>query len=169
MNRNRFLVLAVVLCAAALVPAGASAQSATANLAVTANVAANCTISTTAVAFGAYDPVVTNAAAAKDAAGSVIIACTKGAVPTIGLGLGANSLGPSTRRMLGVSGDLLTYELYQPAGYTTIWGTSGPNLFSAGASVGRAARTFAVNGRIPGGQDVATGNYTDTVVATVNF
>jgi spore coat protein U-like protein len=169
MNRNRFLVFAVLLCAVALVPTLASAQSASTNLAVSASVAANCTISTTPVAFGAYDPVVTNASASRDAAGGVTIACTKGAVPTIGLGLGSNSLAPTTRRMLGVSGDFLTYELYQPAGYTTVWGTSGANLFSAGASTGRAGRTFAVNGRIPGGQDVATGAYTDTVVATVNF
>jgi spore coat protein U-like protein len=169
MNRNRLLVVAALLCAAALVPAGVSAQSASTNLAVSANVTANCTITTTAVAFGAYDPVVTNATVARDAAGSVIIACTKGAVPTVGLGLGANSTGPGVRRMLGASGDFLGYDLYQPAGYTTVWGTAGVNLFAPGASTGRAARTFAVNGRIPAGQDVGTGAYNDTVVATVNF
>jgi len=168
MNRNRLLVLAVLLCAVALVPTGASAQSASTNLTVSANVAANCTITTTAVAFGAYDPVVVNATVDRDAAGSVIIACTKGAVPTVGLGLGSHAVA-SVRRMLGASGDFLTYELYQPAGYTTVWGTTGANLFAAGASAGRAPRTFAVNGRIPSGQDVGTGAYGDIVVATVNF
>lgn len=167
MNRNRLLVV-VVLCAAAFAPAGVSAQTATANLAVSASVAANCTISTTPVAFGAYDPVVTNAAAAKDSPGTVTIACTKGSTPTIALGLGLNPL-VSARRMLGASSDFLTYELYQPAGYTTVWGTAGLNLFAAGAAPNKTARAFTVNGRIAGGQDVAVGAYTDTVLATVNF
>jgi hypothetical protein len=37
------------------------AGSATANVSVSANIANVCTISTCAVAFGAYDPIVTNA------------------------------------------------------------------------------------------------------------
>lgn len=168
MTRSRLLVVAATVGAAALLPVGASAQSASTNLSVTANVTANCTISTTAVAFGVYDPVVANDTAAKDATGTVTVACTKGTVPTIGLGLGSNASG-SARRMLGASGDYLTYELYQPSGYTTVWGTTGANLFAAGASPGRAARGFTVNGRIAPGQDVDTGAYTDSVVATVNF
>jgi spore coat protein U-like protein len=169
MNRNRLLIVAALFAMAALVPAGAHAQ-ATANLAVTASVSANCTISTTAVAFGAYDPIFANDTAARDAAGNVRIACTKGATPTIGLGLGSNASG-SVRRMLGAAGEYLTYELYQPvgSGYVTVWGTTGANLFPAGLSTSRAPRDFAVNGRILGGQDVATGSYVDSVVATVNF
>jgi spore coat protein U-like protein len=169
MNRNRLLLVAAVIALGALLPAGAYAQSANTPLLISANVAANCTISTTAVAFGAYDPVVANDTVPRDVAGNVRIACTKGATPTIGLGLGNNASG-TVRRMAGsVAGEYLTYELYQPAGYTTIWGTTGANLFAAGASTGRAPRDFAVNGRIVGGQDVATGNYNDSVVATVNF
>jgi spore coat protein U-like protein len=169
MNRQRLLFVAAVGCLAALLPAGAFAQSATANLSVTANVAANCTITTTPVAFGAYDPVVANDTAALDAVGTVRVACTKGASPTVGLGLGGNPSG-STRRMAGsTAGEYLTYELYHPGGHTTIWGTGGAGLFAAGAAPSRAVRTFDVNGRIAGGQDVGTGNYNDTVVATVNF
>src|ERR1035437_2543474 len=69
MNRNHLFVATVVLCAAAFVPASVSAATATANLSVTASVAATCTISTTDVAFGAYDPVVTNLVAPKDGTG----------------------------------------------------------------------------------------------------
>lgn len=92
------LVLASLLgIGAALVavqPAHA-AGSATSNLAVSASIAANCTISTTAVAFGAYDPVVANAATALNATGGVTIGCTKGSAPTITLGL---ALMPAGRR-----------------------------------------------------------------------
>ena len=58
----------------------------------------NCTISTAALAFGSYDPVVTNAATNLDGTGTVTVACTKGLTATVGLGLGSNASG-STRRM----------------------------------------------------------------------
>ena len=68
--------------------APAFAGSASANLNVTANVAANCTISTSPVAFGAYDPVVANASTDLTASGTVTVACTKGTAATIDLGNG---------------------------------------------------------------------------------
>jgi spore coat protein U-like protein len=154
----------------------ANAGSATANLSVTASVAANCTISTTAVAFGPYDPVVTNAASALTGSGTVVIACTKGSAPTIGLGLGSNASG-STRRMAG-GGDFLTYELYFPTtnaasaacgALTTVWGTSGANLFAPTSPANTAARTYNVCGSVAGGQNVTVASYSDLVVATVNF
>ncbi|HUM14049.1 MAG TPA: spore coat protein U domain-containing protein, partial [Candidatus Nitrosotalea sp.] len=49
--------------------APAFAQTATANLGVSATVAKNCSISTTPVAFGAYDPIVTNATNPLDGTG----------------------------------------------------------------------------------------------------
>ena len=168
MNRNHLFVATVVLCAAAFVPASVSAATATANLSVTASVAATCTISTTDVAFGAYDPVVTNLVAPKDGTGKVTVACTKGSIPAVGLGLGLNPL-VSARRMLGASGDFLTYELYQPADFTTVWGNSGAARYTPALAPGRAGQAYTVNGRIVGGQDVAVGTYADTVVATVNF
>ena len=52
------------------------AASKNANLDISASVAANCTITTGPVAFGAYDPVGANAAADLLATGSVTVACT---------------------------------------------------------------------------------------------
>jgi spore coat protein U-like protein len=144
-----------------------SAGSATANLSVTATVSNNCTISTTTVAFGAYDPVVTNASAALDGTGGVTIACTKSATSTIGLGLGSNASG-STRRMANGT-EYLTYELYQETGRATVWGNSGGGLYTPAAAPSFAPRTFTVYGRVAAGQDVPAGSYTDTVVASVNF
>jgi spore coat protein U-like protein len=155
----------------------ASAATATANLNVTANVNANCTIGTTAVAFGAYDPIVTHAAATLDATGTVSIACTKGTTANIGLGLGANASG-AVRRMSDGGTERLTYELFQPASaavgavcaYTTVWGTTiGTNTLLPVAAPSKASRAFNVCGRVAAGQDPAPGNYTDTVVATVTF
>jgi len=77
------------------------AASKNANLDISASVAANCTITTGPVAFGAYDPVGANAAADLLAAGSVTVACTKGSVTTIDLGNGGNS---SWQSVVGVCG-----------------------------------------------------------------
>ena len=119
---NRTARVALIAGGLALgMAAPAFAQTATANLGVSATVAKNCSITTTAVAFGAYDPIVANAAAPLDGTGSVVVTCTKGAGTRIDLGLGANATG-TTRRMTG-GGDFLTYELYTTVARTTVWGT----------------------------------------------
>jgi len=107
MRRVALLLFLVGLTAS--IPAPAWAQTATANLSITATVNGTCTITTSTVAFGSYDPVVTNAATPLDNSGAVTVTCTKGAGTRIDLGLGANASG-STRRMQGPT-DLLTYEL----------------------------------------------------------
>jgi len=90
----------------------------------------NCTISTVALAFGSYDPVVANASTNLDGTGTVVVACTKGSTATIGLGLGSNVTG-STRRMRDGGTNYLTYELYQDSGRATVWGSSGAALHFA--------------------------------------
>ena len=167
----RFVTVALGVTVTALVicvwtPASAR-QTATANLAVTASVANGCTITTTPLAFGAYDPVVANLTAPLAGTGGVVITCTKNAVTHIGLGLGANASGSIRRMILGT--DFLTYELYQEVGHTTVWGTVGAAMLTPVAAPSKAARTFSVYGLVPPAQDVAAGSYTDSVVATVNF
>jgi spore coat protein U-like protein len=147
--------------------APALAQTATANLSVSATVAKNCSITTTAVAFGSYDPIVANAATPLDGTGTVVVTCTKGAGTRIDLGLGANASG-SVRRMLGGT-DLLTYELYADSGRTTVWGSGSGAGLTIAAAPSKAARTFTVYGRVAAGQDVGAASYNDTVVATINF
>ncbi len=175
MKKIFFAALAIAL--AAVAPA-ALAGSATSDLSVSANVAANCSITTSAVAFGSYDPIVTNGTGGSDlaGAGSVSVSCTKGASSvTVGLGDGLHFA--SGTRNMDSSGNPLSYDLYQPPDNnpgtacpgTTPWGNSGAGLFSLSAPTSKAARTYNVCGTVPKGQDAAVGSYTDTVVATVNF
>lgn len=173
MRTKTFLGTAAAVAAAAVILAGVttqrvSAATATANLAVSASVSNNCTISTAALGFGSYDPVVAHASTNLDGSGTVTIACTKGAATTVGLGLGSNASG-STRRMTDGSSNYLTYELYQDSGRTTVWGNSGAGLFTPAVAPSKAARNFTVYGRVTSNQDVPAGSYADTVVATVNF
>jgi spore coat protein U-like protein len=162
-----------------------SAGETTSNLNVTATVSQNCLISTNAVAFGSYDPVVTNSAtgAALNGTGSVSVTCTRSSTGVnITLGLGSHATG-STRRMAGgTSGAFLTYELYQPSATTpaasctfpgtTVWNASGGGVFtpSGVADWGASSpKTFNVCGTVPRGQDVSADSYTDSLVATINF
>ena len=174
MKRNVLALVGLTMLAA--LPAFAGAAST--NLAVSASISNNCSIATTPLAFGAYDPVVTNATTPLDAAGAVSITCTKGAVTTIGLGLGANASG-ATRRMTDGSSDFITYEAYQPPDNTpgtacayaspTVWGTAGGGLFTPAVAPSKGTRTYNVCGRVAAGQDLPGGTYNDTVLATVNF
>lgn len=164
--------LAALLALGAALPGSASAGSASANLSVTATVAASCSIATAPVSFGTYDP---TGAGNLNATGSVSITCTLGAIPTITLGLGANASGATRRMSNGTS--YIEYELYQPStvvagapcAYTQVWGTSGLAVFTPVAAISNATRTYNVCGQAAQGQNVTTGTYTDTVTATVNF
>jgi len=151
---------------------GAQAGSAQQNLTVQTTVTANCTIGTTAVDFGNYDPIVVNLNTDKTGAGKVTVQCSNGASATVTLGQGANSDTGSSdtvplRRMKHGTVDFLTYTLYSDAGRTTVWGNTAP---TGVAHAGDGTSTdIDVFGTLAKNQNVPVGAYTDTVVATVTF
>ena len=151
----------------------AQAQTATSSFTVNATVAANCTISTVGISFGAYDPVVANATTDLDSNGSVTVACTAGAATTIGMDQGGTPTATSTaaapERQMDSGTDQLRYDLYQDASRTVVWGDVGTPAALAYNSTTFAAQVFTIYGQVPAGQDVNTGTYTDTVTATISF
>ncbi|HTS20913.1 MAG TPA: spore coat U domain-containing protein [Casimicrobiaceae bacterium] len=179
-KRATVVALGTLLGATVVATNPAYAGSAPANLAVSAQVNANCTISTNPLSFGSYDPVVANASSALNGNGSVTIACTKGSAPTVTLDNGQN-YASSTRNMKITGGgtDLLQYALYQPPNTTPgtacsfpgsqAWGTTGAAIFTPTSPTSKTSRTYNVCGTVSAGQDVSVGTYQDTVVATVNF
>ena len=82
---------------------------------ITVTVSAACSVSTASLNFGAYDPVVTNAATPLDATGTVNVYCTAGTPVTVLLDLGQHASG-TTRRMLSGAANFLSYEVYKDAG-----------------------------------------------------
>lgn len=164
------LVSAFALGAAGL-GVNSYAGTATSNLSVTATVAANCTISTAAAAFGAYDPIVTNATTALVGTGTVSVDCTSGAATTVTLGQGANPAATSTaaaplRRMLAGT-SYLSYALYSDTARSVVWGdTTATGVAYTGTGT---ATALTVYGSVAAGQNVPTGSYADTVLATVTF
>jgi spore coat protein U-like protein len=145
----------------------AYAQTATANLNVSANVADKCTIAATPLNFGAYDPVADNLVLPLERTGMLIVRCTQGATANIGLDLGDNALAGARRMTDGTNH--LTYELYSDSNRTQVWGNSAPSWFTPAPAPSSAARSFTVYGRVFAAQDVPSGNYADIVEATVNF
>lgn len=160
-------ILSLAILSLIITPA-AFAGSATANLNVSASVAAVCTINTSPVAFGAYDPVVANAATALSGTGTVTVACTKGASATVDLGVGNNLSGGSRRMAAGAN--YLNYALYQDGTHTTVWGSAmtGGSAETYNSTT-KAPTALTVYGSVPAGQDVAVGSYSDVVVATINY
>lgn len=159
------------LLAAALVALCGSASAQ--NIVVSANVAASCSVSTSPLAFGAYDP---QSASAKRVSTSISVTCVQGSVATVALDNGANF--NATRRMSNGAStpSYIAYGIFQPASnapsaacaYTAPWG-SAATAFVTTAAPDLTARTYNVCGEIPAAQDVPTGSYTDTVQAVVTF
>ena len=148
---------------------GVSAQGqSTANMLVVAAVTRKCVVTTAPMDFGTYDPVQTNATAPLDISTNITVACTKGAAVKIGIDDGANASG-AIRRMAGGASAYLTYDLFQDSGHTIRWGNTASDGMDGGVAPSRDPRQFTVYGRVAGGQDVAEGSFTDTVVVTVNF
>lgn len=82
-----------------------------------------------------------------------------------GTGQGATT---TTRKMTGPGGAELNYKLFRNAGYTTNWGnTVGTDTVHGTSNNG--VQTLTVYGQMPAGQNVATGNYTDTIIATLTY
>ncbi|UPG92138.1 spore coat U domain-containing protein [Luteibacter aegosomaticola] len=161
------------LVAATLLAAGgaASAGTATSNLDVSATVAASCTIDATGgLAFGTYDPVVTNKATALDGQGTINTVCTNGATAVVTLDEGSHADDASTpaapvRRMLAGTNQFLSYNLYTDNAHGTVWnGTTGQDVTGSGDNV-----ATTVYGSIPAGQNASANTYNDTVKATITF
>jgi len=165
---NRILAAAAAL---AMSGVGGAAVAGTAQtiMTVSATIGASCSIQTvTNVAFGTYAPGTESAAT-----GVFTLNCTNGAPvavtisPGNGTGGGHTQLG-DTRAM--VSGaNFLSYDLYQDAAHTTVWGSTqatGQAVTGNGNAV-----QFNVFGRIHGNLagPFANGNYGDSVNIVANF
>lgn len=167
------LVVVVVTSAHALAPVQADFNA-------TARVRTNCTFtgsSFSAIAFGDYDPLGSNATAGtNDITASTVLSvkCTKGTTPTVSLNAGGNGFTDPNRFMKNAgNADTLAYKLTQPdstlaADSTTTWKPT--DTLTLPASTGRGnAINFTVFGHLASGQDASTGDYSDTVQATVNY
>lgn len=137
--------------------------------------ATSCSLAVGNLAFGAYDvfnPV------SLDSSASLVITCSRvggppGSVVSIAIGPSTSGGITGDRRMqVPGAADFLSYNLFRDATRTSVWGNiAGVDTFVQAINVPNrgTAQVFATMfGRIFAGQDVRSGNYTDTVLVTVS-
>jgi spore coat protein U-like protein len=138
------------------------------NLTVHASVEDSCVITGAALDFGIYDTI-TRSAVSEQA--DLTVACTRGATAIISLGEGVNAdtgslpAAPLRRLVDGAGTHFLSYSLYSDSFQQDAWTATGVEYDAVTSS----PEAQTVYGRLEAGQDVVTGDYTDTVLATISL
>ena len=144
-------------------------QAEAANIDVTANVVATCTLTVTGVGFGNYD---ITSGTDDTAAGSLTVNCSQSAPWRVEMDDGLHQDATSTvdapvRRMENLdttTDDYLNYSI--TVGGANIGGSPASDLSGNGTN---GDQVFAIDGVITAGQLVPAGDYSDTVVATLYY
>jgi spore coat protein U-like protein len=138
------------------------------------SVNANCRMAVESVAFGTYNIVNKSDL---DSTGTLLISCIddisnnfQSPVLSIAIGLSTVSGSVRDRKMQILEGkDTLHYNLFTDAARTVVWGnTVGLNALTAQTSLsGGTQFRIPIFGRIPAGQDVSAGMYSDRVTLSI--
>jgi spore coat protein U-like protein len=167
MRYRSSIAAALAGTAAMLGSAPAIAGTTNSNIAVSATVNAQCTVTTAAVAFGAYNSL---GSADNDATGSLNVTCTNGAAWTAAAGAGTGTGATIAGRKMKSGSNLLNYGLYTDSARTTVWGDGTSSTQTVGTTGSGSAQAITIYGRVPGGQSSApVGSYADTVSVTIAF
>ena len=129
------------------------------------------------LAFGSYDIL---ARTPRDSQMNLTVSCeaTGGAqtvLLTVHVDQGINGSSVANRRMLhtGGTGDALAYGVFRDPARSSVWGISdGIDTVSttlAVPSLGAVATSFTLYGRIPPGQNVRVGSYSDGLQITITY
>jgi len=131
---------------------------------------AACNVGATNINFGPYD-VFSNLP--KDSTGTVSVTCDEAPPPivTIRIGPSFNSGGFKPRQMRHTTRpDRLNYNLFIDSSMSVIWGdgTGGTSTVSNKVTKNKTW-VSTLYGRIPAGQDVSAGTYSETVAVTITW
>ena len=131
------------------------------HIGATSSHAAQCTVSTTGLAFGAYDQFST---LPNDSNGSVQITCDAVIGYTVAVNAGVSG---SLNRAMAFGAYRLNYNLFTESTRTVVWGDGSAG--SARVSGSGTSAVIPLYGRIPARQNVPAGSYADTLIVTVNY
>jgi spore coat protein U-like protein len=164
----RTLVTGAAIAAAGLcvaTPAFAATVGSTLN--TNATVTANCTVSTSPLAFGNVD---STSASDVDATGGLSITCTNGSGWTASAGVGGGPLASYGNRKMTSGANVLNYNIYTTAARATVWGDGTGTTGTISGTGSGSAQAVTVYGRVAGGQNsVPIGSYADVVAVTVTY
>ena len=128
---------------------------------------AGCTVRTTPISFGLYDPLGTTPSAST---ASLVYRCApQDRNITIMLGTGAS--GSFTPRKLFDGTEPLAYNLCRDAACSMTWGdgTGGTSFYFLRDPPNNQDVVLTIYATLPAGQDVRAGTYTDNVTVVINF
>ena len=132
--------------------------------------AADCVVSTTPVTFGSYDVF---SPSPLTSVGGITVFCDPVSPGDVFVSIGQSpgaGFNPRQMRHFSLS-DRLNYNLFVDSSMTRIWGDGTGSYPSV--NIGKVHRnnpvTLTVYGRIPLGQDVSAGQYSDVLTVTINF
>lgn len=127
---------------------------------------AGCWASSTGVSFGIYDP---QAVAPVDTAGSITLECDR-REPSATVSVGAGTSGSFAIRSMMSGSDTLQYNVFTDASRLQIWGdgSAGTGTINVAPFPNRPM-TLTIYGRMPPGQNVRAGSYSDTLIVTIEY
>ena len=172
LNQNKLklaIVSAIMACSAGL-SATSYAATATDSMTVSSSVLTACTISTSDLTFGTYDP---TTQANVDGTATITSTCTLGGGAVITLSQGDNPLGLSTEaaplRQMADGSNRMKYHLYGDTDRLGVFGytaATGKSATGTGSAV-----TTTVYGRIIGTENASTppGSYSDSVAVLLTY
>lgn len=141
----------------------AIAATDTATLSVTATVQSSCAVSGGTLDFGNYQ---VGQATNSDAVGTISYTNCTG---TLTFELDGGQAGNVNSRAMTSGNSTLSYQLYRSSLRNSVFGTGSNSQVSNIIGVTPLNGTVEVYGRIPSGQDVAPGSYSDTVNITLTY
>ena len=167
MVRPRPIAMALTIAVLSCLPASAAMArgSATATMAVSVEVTANCTVAAGSLAFGTVGAA---QAPAQTATAAIEVACGPDVAFTVELDDGQNG-GNGTRRARDpATGRSIGYEIFADPAHTRRWGSLDTQSVASVAD-GNGTERLTAYGVIVGDGQVAAGSYGDLVTVTTNF
>jgi spore coat protein U-like protein len=148
-----------------------------------AHAAGACSISSTGLAFGSYQPLTFAGkllSSDKTSSATISVVCTAiadGGAYTISLGPGQYGAGNriTDRYMNNMTngGDYMSFNVYTDGAYTIVWGMGGAgagSTLSGSIPPGNSTPSHTVYGQVRGGQNtLKAGSYSDSMVMTITY
>ncbi|MGH8378783.1 MAG: Csu type fimbrial protein [Gammaproteobacteria bacterium] len=128
--------------------------------------AATCTVTSTSVNFGNYNPL---AAAPRNRTGRITVTCNGNGTLTVALSTGQSGSYDPRYMISGTTADHLDYNLYTSPARTIIFGDGTGGTQTVSKKFNNRSVRINVYGQIPAMENIAPGSYTDSIVATVTF
>jgi spore coat protein U-like protein len=134
----------------------------------------NCNVNVTGLSFGGYDVF---SAIPKDSTATVTVTCNAppqnptAPVPVVISLSPGNSGSFAQRRLQRLDGpDRLAYNLFTTPAFSTVWGDgSGGSQTQTNLVTKDTPWTANIYGRIPAGQNVSAGSYSDVITVTIEW